>query len=87
MAQVEIGLRFDRELDPILIGFFVCLGTWTVHRRAFTNVEHPKLNPRSVDRLAHQSAQGIDLADEVAFGDTTDGGVAAHLADGVQVGG
>src|SRR5208282_1865642 len=35
--------------------------------------------------LAHDAAQGVDFADEVAFGDSADGGVAGHLRDQVDV--
>ncbi len=43
--------------------------------------------PGGVDRPAHRAAQGVDLADDLPLGDAADGRVAAHLADGVAVGG
>ena len=40
---------------------------------------------RLVDDASHLSAKRVDLAHDLTFGDTTDGWVAAHLADGVTV--
>jgi hypothetical protein len=38
-----------------------------------------------VCRTRHESAQGIDLADQVALADAADGGVATHLPQGFQI--
>ena len=41
--------------------------------------------PTAVGDFAHDAAEGVDLADQVAFGDAADGGVAGHLRNQVQV--
>ena len=38
-----------------------------------------------VGDFAHDAAEGIDLADQVAFGDASDSGVAGHLCDQINV--
>lgn len=85
LPQVKVGLGLDPILDEVLVGLFVRLSTGAVHRRAFAAVEHPKLDSRGVDRFAHQAAQGVDFADDLTFGDSTDGWVAGHLPDRVQI--
>jgi hypothetical protein len=52
---------------------------------AARGVEQAELNAAGVGDLAHDSAQRVDLADEVSLGDAADGGVAAHLRDEVEV--
>jgi hypothetical protein len=55
-----------------------------VHGRALGAVEHPELDAGGVDDLAHLAAEGIDFADNLAFGNAADSGVAAHLCHGVS---
>jgi hypothetical protein len=43
------------------------------------------LNGGGVGVYAHETAESIDLADHVALGETADGGIAGHLADGIGV--
>ena len=59
--------------------------TRAVHGRAFGAIEEPKLDTGGVGDDAHDSPQGVDFANHLAFGDTTDGRVTAHLADGVGI--
>ena len=77
---------FDRCLDPVLIALFVGLGARAVHRRALPHIQHAELDASRINGLPHQTAERIDLADEVTFGHTADGRIAAHLTDRVQVG-
>jgi hypothetical protein len=56
-----------------------------VHGWSFPHVQHAELNSGCVDGLSHQSAERIDLSDEVSFGHSTDSRVTTHLANGVEV--
>jgi hypothetical protein len=56
-----------------------------VHRGTFAAVQQSKLDTGPIDGFSHQTTQGLDLADDLAFGDTTDGGIATHLPDGIEV--
>jgi len=58
-----------------------------VHGRAFATVEHAELNACGVDRLAHHAAEGVDFSDNLPLANAANGRVAAHLADGVAIGG
>jgi hypothetical protein len=48
-------------------------------------IEEAELDAYGVGDFAHDSAEGVDFADEMAFGDTSDSGVAGHLRDEVEV--
>ena len=48
-------------------------------------VEEAELDAAGVGYFAHDAAEGVDFADEVALGYAADGGVAGHLGDEVQV--
>jgi len=62
------------------VGVFVTLAARAVHRRALALVEHAELDARGVGHPAHEAAQGVDLADDLALGQAADGRVAAHGA-------
>jgi hypothetical protein len=68
-----------------MVSQFVCLGAGTMHRWSLSAVEKSKLNCCTVDCKTHGPAQGINLANDLPFGYASDGGVAAHLGDGVEV--
>src|SRR3989442_774589 len=65
----------------------IALGPRRPHRRSLRSVEHAELNRRAVGGAAHDAAQRVDLADHGTLRDPPDGGIAAHLADRVEVGG
>jgi hypothetical protein len=52
---------------------------------AARGVEEAELDAAGVGDFAHDAAQRIDFADEVAFGYAADSGVAGHLGDEVEV--
>ena len=85
LANSQVWLTFHKPFSHILIGFFIALGARAVHGRAFGAIEEPKLDTGGVGDDAHDSPQGVDFANHLAFGDTTDGRVTAHLADGVGI--
>ena len=41
--------------------------------------------PTASASFAHDAAEGVDLAHQVALGDASDGGVAGHLRDQVEI--
>src|SRR5690606_39477995 len=48
-------------------------------------VEDTEMDAAAVGRPGHDPAHGIDLLDQMALANPTDGGVAAHLADSFDV--
>ena len=69
----------DAVLD--LVG----LGPGAPHRHAPALVEDAEVDPGGVDEAAHGPPQGVQLAHHVALADPPDAGIAAHLADLVEV--
>jgi hypothetical protein len=53
--------------------------------RATAGIEEPELDADGVGHFTHGPAQSVDFADQVAFRDAADRGVAGHLSDEVQV--
>jgi hypothetical protein len=72
-------------LHPEGVAVHVLLGPRPPHRRTARGVEHAEMDAVGVGGFAHPSTQGIDLADQLAFGHASDGGVAAHAPDGAQI--
>lgn len=85
LTERQVLLQLDPILHFELVSLLVCLGSRTMHRRTFTAVEHAKMNARLVDNAPHLTAERVDLADDLPFGDATDSRVAAHLTDRVAV--
>ena len=63
----------------------VALGAGRPDGRASRGIEEAELDSDGVGDLAHDAAQGVDFANQVAFGDPSDGGVTGHLRDQVDV--
>ena len=66
---------FDREL----VELFVTLGTRGLHRRTFGGIQRSKLQTGDIGVARHLAAQGVDLSDNLPFGQTANRGVARHL--------
>ena len=54
---------------------------------AFALIQHPVLDAAVVCRHAHFAAQRIQLPDQMALAGAADGGIAGHIAHGVQIDG
>ena len=80
-------LAFANPFQPKLVGLLVALRAWRPNGRSFLGVEHPELQAGHIGRLAHLAAQRVNLASEMAFGQSADGRIAGHLADGVGIDG
>ena len=48
-------------------------------------MQHAELDAGFVGDEAHQAAEGVDLADDLALAEAADGGVAGHAAEGGAV--
>ena len=80
--HAEIGGLANRRLHRRGIKFSVGLGSWSADGRTLAAIEHAELDAAGISHPAHQSVQGIDLADQMALTEAADGGVAGHRADG-----
>ena len=63
----------------------VALSPGAPHGGTLRAVQHAELQCRAVRHLSHVSAQGINLADDLPFGNSTHGRVARHLCYLVHV--
>ena len=81
----RFGLGFEDFAHFHAIERFVALGAGRPDGGAAGGVEQAELDADGVGDLAHDAAERVDLADEMALGDAADGRVAAHLRDEVEV--
>ena len=58
-----------------------------MHGRAFTHVEHPHLNGRSIRINTHLTAQRIELIHKMAFTRAANGRIARHKCNIIQTDG
>ena len=87
LLQLQIFLELQGVLHILLIGPAVGLGPEGVDGGPFAPVQHPVLDAAVVCGNAHFPAQGVQLPDQVALARAADGGVAGHIAYGVQIDG
>lgn len=86
LVEVETGNGV--EFAPPFVDVFgaVYLRTWGPYGGALGTVEHPELYGAAVGDDAGATSEGVYLAHDLPLGDTSHGGVAAHLGDTVHVG-
>ena len=78
----QIWLLRQQGLNRRPIACAICLGAWPPDCGAFASVQDTKLDSRRIDRLPHQTVEGVDFADEVASAKASNCRVAGHDADG-----
>ena len=76
------GSRVQRRAHPLPVRLLVGLRPRRPDRRPAAPVEHLELDPGRVDRQAHQAAERVDLADEVALGRPANRRIAGHVRHG-----
>ncbi len=82
---MEAGLGFEDLAHFDAVKLLVALGARAPDGGATRGVEEAELDADGVGDFAHDAAERVDLADEVALGYAADGRVAAHLGDEVEV--
>ena len=87
LLQIQIVLQLQDVLHVLLVASAVCLGPERMDRWAFSPVQHPVLDAAGVRRPAHFATQCVQLPDQVPLSRAANGGVAGHVANGVQIDG
>ena len=85
LEQPQVRLVLQPPADGCLVEDAVCLGAGGTHRRPLAAVEDAELDAGLVGGCGHGSTQCIHLLDQMSFADAADAGVAAHLAQGLDV--
>ena len=78
----QAGLGGEHGRHAPFVEELVALGAGRADGRAFARVEHAELDAGGVGGARHLAAQGVDLPDDLPFGQAADGGVAGHAAGG-----
>ncbi len=84
LEQGQIRLILQHRAYGLSVQLAIGLGAGCPHGRALAGIERAELDPGHVRGARHESAQCVDLSDEVTFSDASDGGVAAHLTQGLD---
>ena len=84
--QLEILLSGDQILNRPVKQCSVGLDARAPNRTTFRTIEHAIMYCGSISSAAYHPVQSIYLTDKMAFSQTSDGWIAAHLTDGVAVG-
>ena len=85
LEQPEVWLVFQHAPNRRFVQNTVCLCAGGAHGGAFGAVENAELNAPFVRGQGHGAAQGIHFFNQVAFANSTNRGVAAHLPQGLDV--
>jgi hypothetical protein len=88
------ALEYRQARDPLETAFhgqpvpgLVALGPGRLDGSSAAAVEEAELNACLVGQFTHHAPQGVYLADEMAFGQAADGGIAGHLGNRFQMDG
>ncbi len=87
LEEGQPGLSLQPFFHGQPVTGLVGLGSRSLDRPSPAAVEEAEVDPGFVGQATHQAADGVDLPDELSFGQAADGGIAGHLGDGFQVGG
>ena len=82
--EFEVRLHRKRRLHRRAIELPIGLSPGAANRWPFATVEHAKLDPARIGHPAHDTVERIDLADEMAFAEAADSGIAGQRADLVE---
>jgi len=74
----------QKGLNSLSIELSVGLRSGTAHSRAFAAIQHSELDTRAIDCPAHNTVQGIDLSNQVAFSQASNGWIAGHNTDCIE---
>ena len=85
LEKIEVRLALQHRPHRGLVEHAVGLGARGAHRGSLAGIEDAELDPRPVGGPRHQAAERVDLLDQVPLADAADGGVAAHLAQRLDV--
>src|SRR2546430_1637095 len=85
LCQLEVREALKQRTNRAPVQRAIALGARRPHRWSLRAVEHAKLDRRAVGGAAHDTAERVELAHYGALRDAADGGIAAQLADGVEV--
>ena len=85
LEHVQIRLRLNATTNGRFVQNAIGLAARRAHGRAFRRVERAPLDAGFVGGCGHRAAERVDLAHEMALADPADRGIAAHLADGLDV--
>ena len=83
----QVILTLQRALHPLLILPAVGLRPEAPDGRAFPQIQQAVLDAAFVGGLGHFAAQRVQLPHQMAFPRAADGGIAGHIAHGVQIDG
>src|SRR5687768_1319648 len=82
-AQALFGGENVCHRAPVEIA--IALSPWSLNGGTLRTVEHLELNAGPIGRLGHETAERIDLLDEVSFGEPADRRIAGHATDGLAI--
>ncbi len=85
MLDVEVGLGLEDFAHLHAVLLLVALRARRPDGGAARGIEQAELDADGVGDFAHDAAEGVDFAHEMALGDAANGGVAGHLRDEVEV--
>ena len=84
LDDVQSLLLLQTALHLPMVGIPVRLHPQAVYRRSLSSIEHPALQKGGIRRLAHLSAQRVDLPHQMSLGSSSDGRVAGHISDCIE---
>ena len=85
LLDCQIGLRLEDLAHLQAVGLLIALGARGPDGWAARRIQEAELDADCIRDFSHDSAEGVDFADQVALGDSADCWIARHLGDQVDV--
>ena len=87
LLEFQMLLLFQGALHIHLISLAICLGAQGMDGGTLAPVEHPILNAAGIGGHTHFAAQSVQLPHQMPLAGAANGGIAGHIAHGVQIDG
>jgi hypothetical protein len=85
LPKTEVGCTFQGSPHLYSVEGPIGLGSRGAYRGAARAIQQPELYSGAIDNPAHDATKSINLPDQVAFADATDGGIARHLSNEIKI--
>ncbi len=83
--EIQAWGTFEAPLHAKLVSLRIALGPGSTDRGSVGRIQQTPLNCGRIGVFRHDSTERIDFADHVSLGQATNGRVAAHLPDGIEI--
>jgi hypothetical protein len=85
LENLYIWILLKNPFHSCSISHLIALGSWCANAWSFRGVKNAELDSCGISVETHGATESINFTDDMTFGQSTNGGIAGHLADRIKV--